>query len=213
MNETLTKIQELEQRQQETEQFKETVFAEVLPLIIKLCTEVRAKVKNSTLPNFTADCSPYIDLRIIDLQVREDDVVIHYEEDEEDCTTVHTSFFKVSKELFNPELTSLVIAKRVQAAWELRAIIREQQDTTAYRWLFGEADGLPGMTIDLYGSYAVLVTYASSLKTIIPWVIQALRDVAPLDGIVQRIQSGHSGCSVVAPSNQLCSPRCISGPN
>ena len=79
------------------------------------------------------------------------------------------------------------IAQRVQAAWELRAVIREQQDTTAYRCLFGEADGLPGITVDLYGTYAVLITYASSLDTIVPWVVQALRKCVPLEGIVQRM--------------------------
>jgi len=80
------------------------------------------------------------------------------------------------------------IAQRVQSAWELRAIIREQQETTAYRCLFGEADGLPGLTVDLYGSYAVLVTYASSLDTIVPWVVHALREVVPLEGIVLRVR-------------------------
>ena len=79
------------------------------------------------------------------------------------------------------------VATRVQAAWALRAIIREQQQTTAYRWLFGEADGLPGITVDLYGSYAVLLTYAASLNRIVPWVVQALHHTASLDGIVQRV--------------------------
>lgn len=80
------------------------------------------------------------------------------------------------------------IAQRVQAAWKLRAIIRDQQETTAYRCLFGEADGLPGITVDLYQTYAVLITYASSLDTIIPWVIKALRESIPsLEGIVQRV--------------------------
>src|SRR5262245_55972612 len=56
------------------------------------------------------------------------------------------------------------VLDRVQSAWELRAPLRDRDEqTTAYRWLFGEGDGLPGLTLDLYGSYAVLQTYAESV--------------------------------------------------
>ncbi|MGB0385930.1 MAG: class I SAM-dependent rRNA methyltransferase [Ardenticatenaceae bacterium] len=91
------------------------------------------------------------------------------------------------------------VMDRVQAAWELRALIREQQDTTAYRWLFGEADGLPGLTVDLYGSYAVLITYATALKAIVPWVVEALPRVAPLKGIVQRIAVSDKSSHKIKP--------------
>src|SRR5215210_3548158 len=37
---------------------------------------------------------------------------------------------------------------QVRAAWELRAPLRAA-GCTAYRWLFGEGDGLPGLTVDL----------------------------------------------------------------
>jgi 23S rRNA (cytosine1962-C5)-methyltransferase len=82
------------------------------------------------------------------------------------------------------------VAARVQAAWEMRELIRLQKNITAYRWLFGEADGLPGLTVDLYGSYAVLVTYAESIEKIVPWVVEAMRDgkSIPLEGIVQRVK-------------------------
>src|SRR5262245_37511911 len=43
---------------------------------------------------------------------------------------------------------------RVEAAWNLRAPLRAA-GCTAYRWLFGEGDGLPGLTVDRYGAYAV----------------------------------------------------------
>ncbi|MDQ4076930.1 MAG: class I SAM-dependent rRNA methyltransferase, partial [Chloroflexota bacterium] len=80
------------------------------------------------------------------------------------------------------------VAARVRAAWALRAPIREQQETTAYRWLFGEGDYLPGVTADLYGPYAVLVTYAESLETILPWIVEAMHETVPLQGIVRRIR-------------------------
>ncbi len=74
---------------------------------------------------------------------------------------------------------------RVQSAWELRAALREQ-NCTAYRWLFGEGDGLPGITVDLYGEYAVLQTYMEGASTLLDWVMKALREVAPLQGILWR---------------------------
>jgi 23S rRNA (cytosine1962-C5)-methyltransferase len=78
------------------------------------------------------------------------------------------------------------VAAQVAAAWELRAPIR-QGATTAYRVLFGEGDGVPGITVDLYGSYAVIATYADSTQKLVPWVVTALREIIPLEGILQRI--------------------------
>jgi 23S rRNA (cytosine1962-C5)-methyltransferase len=61
--------------------------------------------------------------------------------------------------------------------------------TDAYRWIFGESDGLPGITVDLYGSYAVIQTYADSVATLAPLVADALRDETPLRGILIRSRS------------------------
>lgn len=83
------------------------------------------------------------------------------------------------------------IAAQVQAAWELRASIR-QGATTAYRVVFGEGDGLPGITVDLYDSYAVIATYADSVRTIVRWVVDALREIVSVAGIVERVPRGEA---------------------
>jgi 23S rRNA (cytosine1962-C5)-methyltransferase len=77
------------------------------------------------------------------------------------------------------------LKERVQAAWELRSPLREQ-NCTAYRWLFGEGDGLPGITVDLYGDYAVVQTYMEGASTLLDWLVKALREIAPLQGILWR---------------------------
>jgi 23S rRNA (cytosine1962-C5)-methyltransferase len=77
------------------------------------------------------------------------------------------------------------VQAQLQQAWDLRASLREQE-TTAYRLLFGEGDGIPGLTIDLYGEYAVIATYADSLNTILEWVVAGVREIVPLKGIVYR---------------------------
>src|SRR5687767_8398521 len=54
------------------------------------------------------------------------------------------------------------IRDQVRLAYALRAPVRAQQ-TTAWRWIFGESDGIPGLVVDLYGAYAVVQTYADSV--------------------------------------------------
>jgi 23S rRNA (cytosine1962-C5)-methyltransferase len=73
----------------------------------------------------------------------------------------------------------------VRAAWELRAPLREA-GCTAYRWLFGEGDGLPGLTVDRYGDFAVMQTYMDGAGQLIEWLADALNQVAPLRGILIR---------------------------
>jgi 23S rRNA (cytosine1962-C5)-methyltransferase len=77
------------------------------------------------------------------------------------------------------------VFQQVRCAWELRAPLRDQ-DITAYRWIFGEADSLPGITVDLYGAFAVVQTYSPGVAVLMPWLVEALRSVAPLRGIVLR---------------------------
>ncbi len=78
------------------------------------------------------------------------------------------------------------IQARVQEAWQLRAAVRSTE-TNAYRWLYGEGDGLPGLIVDRYGDYAVLQTYAASVQTLTPLLVPALRAVDHhVRGIVQR---------------------------
>src|SRR5438552_349704 len=75
--------------------------------------------------------------------------------------------------------------EQVRAAWELRAPLRAA-GCTAYRWLFGEGDGLPGLTLDRYGDFAVAQAYMDGADQLLEWLVDALNEVAPLRGIVLR---------------------------
>jgi len=77
--------------------------------------------------------------------------------------------------------------EQVQAAWELRSPLR-QQGCTAYRWLFGEGDGLPGLTVDLYGDYAVIQTYMESAAGLLDDLVAALIATHSLKGVILRTQ-------------------------
>jgi 23S rRNA (cytosine1962-C5)-methyltransferase len=100
--------------------------------------------------------------------------------------------------------------ERVRAAWELRAPLREA-GCTAYRWLFGEGDGLPGLTVDRYGDFAVVQTYMEGAGQLLEWLVAALNAVAPLRGIVVknrdwRLEIGDSERNAESPISNLQSP-------
>jgi 23S rRNA (cytosine1962-C5)-methyltransferase len=78
------------------------------------------------------------------------------------------------------------LAARVQAAWDLRGPLREGGVTTAYRWVYGESDALPGIVVDLYGQYAAVHFYALGLAALAQPLAEALAAVAPLKGVVLR---------------------------
>ncbi len=83
-----------------------------------------------------------------------------------------------------------LVRGRVRAAWELRAPLREA-GCSAYRWLFGEGDGLPGITVDRYGAYAVVQTYTASVEALLAAVVDEMRACDPgLRGVVARGQAG-----------------------
>jgi len=57
---------------------------------------------------------------------------------------------------------------------------------TAYRLLFGEGDGLPGIVADRYGRFAVIEPYARSVEPFLPLVARTLLREVRLKGVVRR---------------------------
>jgi 23S rRNA (cytosine1962-C5)-methyltransferase len=101
---------------------------------------------------------------------------------------------QIALRLFSPRQRpdAAWVRERVRRAWALRAPLREQH-ISAYRWAFGEADGLPGVTVDLYGAFAALHTYCESAEVLVPWLVEGLRATAPLRGIVLRRRAQERG--------------------
>ncbi len=77
------------------------------------------------------------------------------------------------------------VRARIEQALALRKTVLGE-DTSAYRLLYGEGDGIPGLTVDVYGQFAAIVTYADSLEAVVPWVVRALADLLKLHGVVRR---------------------------
>jgi 23S rRNA (cytosine1962-C5)-methyltransferase len=79
------------------------------------------------------------------------------------------------------------VASRVRQAWQIREPLRAAgSGTSAYRWLYGESDGLPGVVVDLYGDYAVVETYAESLNVLLDWIVRGLDACTSLKGVLKR---------------------------
>ncbi len=77
------------------------------------------------------------------------------------------------------------IHARVKEAWDLRESVR-REGVTGYRLVFGEADQLPGIVVDLYGDVAVLVTYSKALGALIEPVANAVQEIAGVASVVRR---------------------------
>ncbi len=82
------------------------------------------------------------------------------------------------------------VAARVADAVQLRRAVIGP-DTTAYRLVFGEGDFLPGITVDRYGSHAVVATYADGLGQLASWVADAVFESLKLDGVLLRSKAEH----------------------
>lgn len=93
----------------------------------------------------------------------------------------------VAVRFFNTQVTPDrdFILDRVKAAVRLRAYIGA--DTNAYRLIYGEGDGLPGIVADRYGRFVVIKTYASSVKSaVLDHVVWSLGKLLKLKGIMLR---------------------------
>ncbi len=77
------------------------------------------------------------------------------------------------------------LARQVQRAWRLREALLAD-GTTAFRWINGEGDGLPGVVVDLYDRWAVVATYAAAVETLLPGLGDALGKCQELSGILHR---------------------------
>jgi len=72
------------------------------------------------------------------------------------------------------------LAARVRAAWEYR---KRVIDTSSCRLIFGEADFLPGLTVDKYEDVLVVESLALGIDRLKPLILDALVEVLAEDGI------------------------------
>ncbi|PYZ96199.1 RlmI/RlmK family 23S rRNA methyltransferase [Alteribacter lacisalsi] len=81
---------------------------------------------------------------------------------------------------------------RFDLAFQKRAGLFQDPDTTAFRMFNGEGDGIGGLTIDNYDGYLLLQWYSEGMYTFKETVIAALESVTSFKGIYEkkRFRSG-----------------------
>ncbi len=80
-------------------------------------------------------------------------------------------------------VTEDLIRQRLRDAWAYR---KEVIDTSCCRIVFGEADFLPGITIDKFSDVLVVESLALGIDRWKPFILSALTDILKNDGIVIR---------------------------
>jgi 23S rRNA (cytosine1962-C5)-methyltransferase len=76
---------------------------------------------------------------------------------------------------------------RLRAALQRRQPLVDDPDTTAYRWVNGEGDGLPGLVLDRYDDQVVLKLYTPAWWPHLTAVVAAIDEVARPSRMVLRM--------------------------
>jgi 23S rRNA (cytosine1962-C5)-methyltransferase len=89
-------------------------------------------------------------------------------------------------EFSSMKLGSEWVRGKVMQAKQLREQHIDLSDTTAFRLINGEGDGLPGITVDRYGDYLMIQLYAESWRPHLSLLIQVLQQVFSPKGIYEK---------------------------
>ena len=81
------------------------------------------------------------------------------------------------------------LTARVHEAWVAREPVRATA-TSAFRWLAGEGDSLPGVIADYYAGFVVLVLDSPVLSPLVAQLSRALASATGLSGILLRTRDG-----------------------
>lgn len=76
--------------------------------------------------------------------------------------------------------------KKIQAAFERRKSYINKKETTAYRLIFAEGDGLPGLVVDQYKDIFVLQIHTLGMESLKNFVVEALLKLFQPKAIFER---------------------------
>jgi len=82
---------------------------------------------------------------------------------------------------------------RFETAIALRRSLGLNGDNLGCRWLFGEADGLPGLVIDRYGPALCIQVGSAGLESLRPTWFPILQDLAKQNGIMTLVERSQAG--------------------
>lgn len=83
--------------------------------------------------------------------------------------------------------------ERIAAAFERRRGLADDPETSAYRWVHGENDGLPGLVVDRYADTVVVKLYSPAWFPHLRHVVDAIVDLARPERVVLRLARSLAG--------------------
>jgi 23S rRNA (cytosine1962-C5)-methyltransferase len=86
---------------------------------------------------------------------------------------------------------------RVRDALALRRAVGVIGAASAYRWIGGEGDCIPGIFVDRYAAFAVITADGAAVARIVPWVAEALARTGELAGVLEKRRRGEGEERVV----------------
>jgi len=86
--------------------------------------------------------------------------------------------------------------RRVRGCHDARAQLLDLTDTDAYRLIHGEGDALPGVIVDRYGAHCVVKLYSAGLTPHRHLLVEALRKLPGLSGVIGRDEVGRDDADV-----------------
>jgi len=86
----------------------------------------------------------------------------------------------------DPRGPSVIVGERVAAALQRRLAFIDRSTTNAFRWLHGEADGVPGVHVDVYDAAASVRFDGGGARAFYRALPQQLRAAGPAAGIALR---------------------------
>ncbi len=87
------------------------------------------------------------------------------------------------------QLDARFFTARVERALQLRRVLGLFGSSQAFRLVHGAGDGLPGLSADLYGRFAVVHAYGPALLPAGRALSAALREQAGLEGVVLKLRA------------------------
>lgn len=82
---------------------------------------------------------------------------------------------------------------RIQAAFDRRKELFDDQTTTAFRLFNGEGDGVGGLTIDYYNDYYVVTWYSEGMYQFRDDIYSALKQLATFKGVYEKKRFAQKG--------------------
>lgn len=80
------------------------------------------------------------------------------------------------------------LAQKLRRAQALRTDHADLGETTAYRLVNGEGDGLPGLTVDRYGSHLMIQLYTPAWKPYLDQIVAELQQLVEPQGIYEKFR-------------------------